>query len=115
SSVIAYDKMGEDPLAIGRQLGVDALLEGYIQKSQDRVRVTARLLRTADGKSLWSGQFNEPFTDIFTVEDSISRQIVEAMHVKLTGDEQRRVTKHSTESVEAYELYLKGAYFQDKR
>ena len=115
SSVIAYNKMGQDPLAAGRQLGVDALLEGYIQRSQDRVRVTARLLRTADGKSLWSGQFNEPFTDIFTLEDSISRQIVEALHLNLTGDEQRRVTKHSTENVEAYELYLKGCYFQDKR
>src|SRR5438132_1933972 len=115
SSVTAYNKMGQDPLAAGRQLQVDALLDGYIQRSQDRVRVTARLLRTADGKSLWSGQFNEPFTDIFTVEDSISRQIVEALHLSLTRDEQRRVTKHSTENIEAYELYLKGSYFQDKR
>src|SRR5438552_2942323 len=62
SSVMTYNKMGQDPLAAGRQLHVDALLDGYIQRSQDRVRVTARLLRTADGKSLWSGQFNEPFT-----------------------------------------------------
>jgi DNA-binding winged helix-turn-helix (wHTH) protein/TolB-like protein/Flp pilus assembly protein TadD len=115
SSVIAYNRMGQDPLAAGRQLRVDALLEGYIQRSQGRIRVTARLLRTADGKSLWSGQFNENFTDIFTVEDSISRQIVEALHLNLTGDEKRRVTKHSTENIEAYELYLKGCYFQDMR
>jgi len=115
SSVVAYNKMGQDPLAAGRELRVDALLDGYIQRSQDRIRVTARLLRTADGKSLWSGQFNENFTDIFAVEDSISQQIVEALHLNLTRDEQRRVTKHSTENIEAYELYLKGRYFQDKR
>ncbi|MGZ8831613.1 MAG: winged helix-turn-helix domain-containing protein [Thermoanaerobaculia bacterium] len=115
SSVVTYNRMGQDPLAAGRELGVDALLEGYIQRSQNRIRVTARLLRTADGKSLWSGQFNENFTDIFTVEDSMSRQIAEALHLNLTQDEQRRVTKHSTESTEAYELYLKGQYFQDRR
>jgi DNA-binding winged helix-turn-helix (wHTH) protein/TolB-like protein/Tfp pilus assembly protein PilF len=115
SAVVSYNRLGQDPLAAGRELGVDALLEGYIQRSQGRVRVTARLLRTADGKSLWSGQFNEKFTDIFTVEDSISRQIAEALQLNISGDEQKRVTKHSTENVEAYELYLKGDYFQEKR
>ncbi|HEY8165544.1 MAG TPA: winged helix-turn-helix domain-containing protein [Gemmatimonadaceae bacterium] len=115
SSVVSYNKIGQDPLAAGRELGVDALLDGHIQRSQDKVRVTAQLLRTTDGKSLWSGEFNEPFTDIFAVEDSISQKIVETLHLKLTGDEQRRVTKHSTENIEAYELYLKGQYFRDKR
>ena len=115
SSVVSYNRMGQDPLAAGRKLGVDALLEGYIQRSKDRIRVTARLLRTADGKSLWTGEFNESFTDIFTVEDSMSRQIAEALHLNLTRDEKRQVSKHSTESIEAYELYLKGQYFQDKR
>ncbi|MGZ7078490.1 MAG: winged helix-turn-helix domain-containing tetratricopeptide repeat protein [Thermoanaerobaculia bacterium] len=115
SSVVAYNKMGEDPLEAGRALHVDALLEGYIQRSQNRIRVTARLLRTADGKSLWTGEFNDSFTDIFTVEDSMSRQIAEALHLNLTKDEERRVTKHSTENIEAYEMYLKGQYFQDKR
>jgi DNA-binding winged helix-turn-helix (wHTH) protein/TolB-like protein/Tfp pilus assembly protein PilF len=115
SSVVAYNKIGQDPLAAGRELGVDALLDGHIQRSQDKIRVTAQLLRTTDGKSLWSGEFNEPFTDIFAVEDSISQKIVEALHLKLTGDEQRRVTKHGTENIEAYELYLKGDYFQNKR
>ena len=115
SSVVSYNRMGQDPLAAGRKLGVDALLEGYIQRSKDRIRVTARLLRTVDGKSLWTGEFNESFTDIFTVEDSMSRQIAEALHLNLTRDEKRQVSKHSTESVEAYELYLKGQYFQEKR
>lgn len=115
SSMMMYNKPGQDPLAAGRELGVDALLDGYVQRSGDRIRVTAQLLRVTDGKHLWSGQFNENFTDIFAVEDSISRQIVEALLLKLTGEEQKRVTRHYTENVEAYQLYLKGRYFQGKR
>ena len=115
SSVVHYNKPGQDSLTAGRELGVDALLDGFVQKSGDKVRVTAQLLRVSDGKHLWSAQFNENFTDIFAVEDSISKQMVEALLLNLTGEEQRRVTKHYTENIEAYELYLRGRYFQDKR
>src|SRR5258705_13803471 len=107
SSVVQYNKPGQDSLSAGRELGVDALLDGFVQKSGDRIRVTAQLLRISDGKHLWSGQFNESFTDIFAVEDSISRQMVEALLLNLTGEEQSRVTRHNTENVEAYEFYLK--------
>jgi DNA-binding winged helix-turn-helix (wHTH) protein/TolB-like protein/Tfp pilus assembly protein PilF len=105
SSVTGYT----DPMAAGRNLRVDAVVDGYIERSQNTIRVTARLLRTRDGKSLWSGVFNDTFTDIFGVEDSMSRQIAEALNVKLTTQEA------STRSIEAYDLYLKGRYFQDKR
>jgi DNA-binding winged helix-turn-helix (wHTH) protein/TolB-like protein/Tfp pilus assembly protein PilF len=115
SAVVHYNKPGQDSLTAGRELGVDALLDGFVQKSGDKVRVTAQLLRISDGKHLWSAQFNENFTDIFAVEDSISKQMVEALLLNLTGEEQRRVTKHYTENIEAYELYLRGRYFQDKR
>lgn len=63
SSVVRYNKPGQDPLAAGRELGVDALLDGYLQRSGDKIRVTAQLLSITDGKHLWSGQFNENFTD----------------------------------------------------
>lgn len=115
SSVVQYNKPGQDSLTAGRELGVDALLDGFVQKSGDKIRVTAQLLSISDGKHLWSGQFNANFTDIFAVEDSISRQMVEALLPNLTGEERRRVTKHYTENIEAYELYLRGRYFQDKR
>ena len=115
SSVVVYNKPGQDPLAIGRELGVNALLDGYVQRSDDRIRVTAQLLRVADGKHLWSGQFDEYFTNIFAVEDSISGQMVEALSLELTGEEQRRVSKHYTENAEAYTLYLKGWYFLNKK
>src|SRR6185295_13085792 len=115
SSVIMYSKSGQDPVSIGRELGVDALLDGYVQKSGDRIRVSAQLLRIVDGKPLWSGEFTENLADIFAVEDSISKQMVEALRLNLTGEEQRRVSRHYTENAEAYQLYLKGRYFQDKR
>jgi DNA-binding winged helix-turn-helix (wHTH) protein/TolB-like protein/tetratricopeptide (TPR) repeat protein len=115
SSVIQYNKPGQDSLTAGRELGVDALLDGFVQKSGDKIRVTAQLLSVSDGRHLWSGQFNANFTEIFAVEDSISRQMVEALLPNLTGEERGRVTKHYTENIEAYELYLKGRYFLDKR
>ncbi len=115
SSVVVYNKAGQDPLAAGRELGVDVLLDGYVQRSGNTIRVTAQLLNVSDGKHIWSGQFNANFTDIFAVEDSISRQMAEALLLKLTGEEQSRITRHYTENVEAYQLYLKGRYFQDKR
>src|SRR6185295_9306568 len=105
SSVVMYNKLEQDPVAAGRELGVDALLDGYVQKSGDRIRVTAQLVRIADGKHLWSGQFNENFTNIFAVEDSISEQMLEALRLSLTGDEQLQITRHYTENVEAYQLY----------
>ena len=114
SSVVRYNKLGQDPLAAGRELGVDVLLDGYVQRSGDRIRVTAQLLSIADGKHLWTGQFNDDYTGIFAVEDSISKQMLEALRLGLTDDEQRRVTRHYTEDAEAYQLYLKGRYFQDK-
>ncbi|HXI92521.1 MAG TPA: winged helix-turn-helix domain-containing protein [Blastocatellia bacterium] len=115
SSVVQYNKLGQDSVAAGRELGVDALLDGFVQKSGDKIRITAQLLSIADGKHLWSGQFNENFTNIFAVEDSISKQMVEALLPNLTGEEQRRVTKHYTDNIEAYELYLRGRYFLDQR
>ena len=90
------------------------LLDGYVQRSGDRIRVTVQLISIADGKHLWSGQFNDDYTGIFGVEDSISEQMLQALRLSLTDDEQRRVTRHYTENAEAYQLYLKGRYFQDK-
>ena len=115
SSVVRYNKGDHDPLAAGRELGVDALLEGYVQRSGEKIRVTVQLLRVRDGRHLWSGRFDDNFTNIFAVEDSISRQIADALLLELTGEEQSRIAKHHTENIEAYQLYLKGRYFQDKR
>ena len=110
SSVRKYTALEQDPIAAGREQRADAVLEGQIQKAAEKIRVTVRLLRVADGTPMWSGQFDEKVTDIFTVQDSISERVAAALAVTLTNEEQRGLTKRHTEDPEAYQSYLKGRY-----
>ena len=105
----------DDPIAAGRQLAVQSVLEGSVQRSGDRTRVTVRLLRVADGELLWGGEFDEKFTDMFTVEDSISQKVAKALTVNLSGDEQKQLLRPFTENSDAYLLYMKGRFFWNKR
>ncbi len=89
ASVIRYDGAATpDWATAGRDLKVDALLSGCIQRAGDRIRVTVQLGAVHDGSTLWSGQFDDSYTDIFAVEDSISRQVAQALTPKLTGANQ---------------------------
>jgi tetratricopeptide (TPR) repeat protein len=90
---------------------VEAVLEGSIQRSGERLRVTVRLLRVGDGVSLWAAEVNEKSRNIFAVQDSISQQVFRTL--KLGGEEQ--LPKRFTENTEAYQAYLKGRYFWNKR
>src|SRR5947209_10824643 len=78
SSIIKFADAGQDPSAAGRALDVDSVLDGRVQKSGDRIRVTVQLLRAADGSSLWGDTFDEKYTHIFAVEDRLSEQVVRA-------------------------------------
>ena len=115
SSVRKYTALDQDCVAAGRELAVQSVLEGSIQKRGDRIRVTARLVRVEDGSSIWTGKFDESSTDIFAVEDSISEKVAAALALKLTGDERKRLTKRYTENTAAYDLYLRGRYHWNKR
>ena len=110
TSVRKYGGLEQDPVAAGRELQVSSVLEGNVQKAGDHIRVTARLIRVADGASLWAGTFDEKFTDVFAVQDAISQKVADALALRLSGDEQKRLTKRYTENVEAYQLYLTGRY-----
>lgn len=112
NSVLKYNKTGQDVIAVGRELGVDSLLDGYIQRTGDRVRVTVQLISVKDSTPIWADKFDAQFTDLFTVQDAISEQIARALALNLTGEERKRLTKHYTENVEAYNLYLKGRYHE---
>jgi len=114
ASVRRYNSLEQDSLLAGRELGVDSILEGNIQTSGERIRISARLIRTGDGKQLWTGQFDEKFTDVFAVQDSISERVLAASALKLSGDEQKRLAKRYTENVEAYQLYMKGNFHGSK-
>ncbi|MCY7346382.1 MAG: winged helix-turn-helix domain-containing protein [Pyrinomonadaceae bacterium] len=110
SSVRRFNNLEQDVLQVGRELGVDSVLEGTIQTAGERIRIAARLIRTGDGKQLWTETFDEKFTDIFAVQDSISNKVLAALTLKLNSDEQKRLTKHDTENVEAYQLYMQGRF-----
>jgi DNA-binding winged helix-turn-helix (wHTH) protein/TolB-like protein/Tfp pilus assembly protein PilF len=105
----------DDPLAAGRQLAVQSVLEGSIQRAGDRIRVSVRLLRVSDGELLWGAPFDEKFTDMFSVEDSISQKVATALLINLNSEEQRQLLRPFTASSEAYQLYMKGRYQWDRR
>jgi tetratricopeptide (TPR) repeat protein len=86
------------------------LLDGRVQKDGDRIRLSVQLVRAADGVPIWAEQFDGKFTDIFAVQDEISRKVVAKLSLQLTGEENRGLTKRYTDNVEAYQLYLKGLY-----
>jgi DNA-binding winged helix-turn-helix (wHTH) protein/TolB-like protein/Tfp pilus assembly protein PilF len=111
SAVRQYSDLQQDAVAAGRELQVEAVLEGNIQRSGDRVRVTARLIRVADGTALWAQQFDEKFGDIFSVQDSISQRLTSTLSLKITGEEKELLSKRPTDNSQAYEMFLKGRYF----
>jgi DNA-binding winged helix-turn-helix (wHTH) protein/TolB-like protein/Flp pilus assembly protein TadD len=115
SSVRKFSGLEQDALAAGRELGVESVLDGQIQRWGERIRVTARLIEVGGGKQLWAGQFDEKFTDIFALQDLISEKVTSALALKLTGEEQRRLTKHYTENAQAYQKYLYGRFYRNKR
>src|SRR5437016_6563751 len=97
---------------IGRALHVNSVLEGSVRKSGNRVRITAQLVNAADGYHLWSERYDREMKDIFDVQDEITLAVVEALKVKLFGQEQAAVLKHHTRNPEAHEFYLRGlSYF----
>lgn len=115
STVARYLQGEDDPVAAGRQLRVDDVLDGTIQRSGDAVRVTVRLLRVEDGAQLWSEAFDERFTNMFAVEDSISQEVAKALELRLTGREQEQLTKRYTENSQAYQAYMRGRYLWGRR
>ena len=100
---------------IARQLGVAHILEGSVQKANDQVRVNVQLINAATDAHLWADTFDRKLTDIFAVESEIAKTIAETLQAKLTGSEERAIAARPTENPEAYELYLKGRFFWNKR
>ncbi|MGH9769956.1 MAG: winged helix-turn-helix domain-containing protein, partial [Blastocatellia bacterium] len=115
NSVRNYATSGQDPLVAGRVLKVDAVLDGNIQRFGDRIRLTAQLVSVRDGAPLWSGKFDERFTNIFAAQDVISERVAEALTFKLTGEQRKSLRRRYTENIEAYQAYSSGRYFWDKR
>lgn len=108
--VIRYSDPKTDPIQAARELGVDSVLSGKIQKSGDRIRATVQLVRVSDGCALWAQSFDEKTTNIFAVEDSISEQVVQALAIHLASQQRQQLQRHYTENIDAYRNYLEGLY-----
>jgi DNA-binding winged helix-turn-helix (wHTH) protein/TolB-like protein/tetratricopeptide (TPR) repeat protein len=115
NAVRRYTALDQDTVAAGRELDVQAVVEGSIQKADGKIRVTARLVRIADGRPLWTRQFDEPWTDIFAVQDAISQRVAGDLMGTLTGEEHGELARNYTTDPEAYQLYLIGRYYWNKR
>jgi DNA-binding winged helix-turn-helix (wHTH) protein/TolB-like protein/Tfp pilus assembly protein PilF len=113
SAVRRYSALDQDPLAAGRELRVDAVLDGSIQRASDRVRVTVRLLRTADGTPLWATQFDQSVGDLFAVQDRVADGVARSIAPSLTGRQQQLLTKKATTDLGAYELYTQGLVYKE--
>ena len=105
----------DDAISAGRALKVATVLEGTIQKWDEYIRVTVQLVNIQDGATLWAERFDEKFTNIFAIEDSISEQVAAALTVKLTVQEHEQLVKRYTDNTQAHQAYLRGRYFYEKR
>ena len=115
SSVFQYKGKDIDPLKAARDLGVRAVLTGRMLQRGDNLLVSAELLDVRDNKQLWGEQYNRKVADALAVQQEISREISERLRTKLSGEEQKQLTKRDTTSAEAYQSYLRGRYYWNKR
>ena len=115
TSVMRY-KQTEKPLPqIGRELGVDAVVAGSIERVGDRVRISAQLIRAATDEHLWADQYDREMRDVLMLQDEVARSIAREVRVTLTPEEHARLASAREVDPEAYQLYVKGRYFWDKR
>jgi TolB-like protein/Tfp pilus assembly protein PilF len=115
SSAFSAEFRTMDVREVGRRLGVAAVVEGSVRKIENKLRITAQLLNVVNGYHLWSEKFDRTFEDIFAIQDEITSAIVDRLRVKFLGEEKAPLLKRTTDNPEAYNLYLKGRYFWNKR
>jgi adenylate cyclase len=97
---------------VSRELGVRYVLEGSVRKAGNKVRIVAQLIDGTTGGHLWSERYDRELTDIFAVQDEVTREIVSTLAVKLTQGEQQRIARRGTDNLEAYDYYLRGRQLQ---
>ncbi|MBS1795410.1 MAG: winged helix-turn-helix domain-containing protein [Acidobacteria bacterium] len=114
-SVLKYAESRDDPAAIGRALEADAVIDGRIQRAGERIRVNVQLIRTADNATLWTGSFDDRFTNFFDVQDAISQKVVQTLALRMNDRERERFNRRGTENAEAYQDYLRGRFHWNKR
>jgi TolB-like protein/Tfp pilus assembly protein PilF len=115
TSTQRFKSAPDNPQEIAKQLGVAHILEGSVQKANDQVRVNVQLINALTDAHLWAETFDRHLIDMFAVESEIAKTIADTLQAKLTGSEKDAMSKKPTADPEAYELYLKGRFFWNKR
>jgi serine/threonine protein kinase/Tfp pilus assembly protein PilF len=115
STVFSYKGHEINAQKVGKDLNVDAVLLGRVIQRGDTLTIQTDLVSVADGSELWGEQYNRKVADLLSVQEDISNEIYNNLRPKLTGQEAHRLTKHYTENPEAYQLYLQGLYYWNKR
>jgi len=115
TSVFALKGRSLDVRAVGALLGTSVVLEGTVRKAGDRLRITAQLTSTDDGRLLWSRRYDRKLVDVFEIQDEIAETIVNTLRATMFADLSEHVPRRYTENIQAYGLYLKGRYAWNKR
>lgn len=115
SSVFRYKGKEIDPIAVGKELGVRAVLVGRLQQRGETMLISAELVDVRDNKQLWGEQYERKLADMLSVQRDIARQMTNNLRPTLSGIEQLKANKEYTANPEAYQLYLKGRYYWNKR
>jgi len=115
NAAFRFKNAKQDPEEAGRSLNVGAVLSGRLVKVGDQVIIKTELIKVADGSQIWGDEFKSTLADILSVQEEVSKKITESLRVKLTGEEEQKLAKRYSSDAEAYQLYLKGRYFWNKR
>lgn len=115
TSVMRYKNTQKSIPEIGRELGVDALLEGSVQREGDRIRINVRLIAATADQHLWAEAYDRDLRDVLILQNEVARTVANEIHVKLTPDERTRLSSRHAVDPDAYRLYIKGRYFWLKR
>jgi len=115
TSTQRFKSVPTDLREIAKQLGVMNILEGSVQKANDQVRVNVQLINAMTEAHLWAEIYDRKLTDIFSVESDVAKTIADTLQAKLSGSERTAISKKPTDNPEAYEFYLKGRFFWNKR
>ncbi len=115
TSVMHFKNSDKTIPQIAQEMYVANVLEGSVRKSGNRIRISAQLIKADDGFHLWARDYDRELKDIFAVQDNVSTEIVRALKFNLTSEQTAILSKRYTDNTEAYQLYLKGLYFWDKR
>ena len=115
STVFHYKGSGADPLTIGRDLKVRAVLTGRVMLREENLTIRTELVDVDKESQLWGEQYNRKMSDLLIIQKEIASEISERLRLRLTGNDQKRLSKGETDNTEAYQLYLKGRYYWNKR